>query len=46
MATKRMINCDFLNASKFKTRLSNKAKLLYMYMFINADDKGFVDTTE
>lgn len=46
MATKRMVNCDFLNASKFKTRLSNKAKLLYFYMFLNADDKGFVDTTE
>ena len=45
MSKKRLINCDFLNASSFKVNLSNKAKLLYLFMFANADDKGFVDTT-
>ena len=45
MARKRLINCDFFNSSAFKTSLSNKAKLLYVYMFANADDKGFVDST-
>lgn len=38
----RLINCDFLNAGSF-VNLSNKAKLLYIYMFVNADDVGFVD---
>lgn len=41
----RLINCDFLNESSFKVKLSNKSKLLYFYMFLNADDKGFVGTT-
>ena len=45
MAKKRLLNCEFINASSFKVNLSNKAKLLYVYMFVNADDKGFVDTT-
>ena len=44
MSKKRLINCEFLNASSFKVKLSNKAKLLYLFMFANADDKGFVDT--
>ena len=34
----RLINCDFINAMS----VSNKAKLLYVYMFVNADDLGFV----
>ena len=38
----RLINCDFINASSF-INLSNKAKLLYLQMFVNADDIGFVD---
>ena len=38
----RLINCDFLNASGFKVNLSNDAKLLYFYLLINADDRGFV----
>ena len=45
MVKKRLLNCDFLNASAFKLKLSNKAKLLYLLMFANADDCGFVDTT-
>ena len=39
----RLVNCDFLNASGFKVKLSNKAKLLYFMLLINADDRGFVD---
>lgn len=39
---KRMINCEFINASSFKLRISNKAKLLYFYFCFNADDYGFV----
>lgn len=35
----------FLNASSFRVNVSNKGKLLYFTMIINADDKGFVDTT-
>ena len=46
MAHKRLLNCEFINASAFKNTLSNKAKLLYLYMFSNADDRGFCDTTE
>lgn len=46
MAKHRLINCDFVNAQSFKGSLSNKAKLLYLYMFLNADDKGFVDITQ
>ena len=42
MITKRMINCDFLNASGFLSNLSNKAKLLYFMYLTNADDRGFV----
>ena len=45
MVKKRLLNCDFVNASSFKVKLSNKAKLLYLLMFANADDFGFVDTT-
>ena len=40
---KRLINCDFLNASGFRENLSNKAKLLYFFFLTNCDDKGFVD---
>ena len=42
MVKKRLINCDFLNASGFLSNLSNKAKLIYFMFLINADDKGFV----
>ena len=41
----RLINCDFLTTEAFNDKLSNKAKLLYMIMFINGDDKGFVSNT-
>ena len=44
--SRRMINCDFVNASSFKLKLSNRAKLLYFYMSVKADDKGFVDNTD
>lgn len=43
---KRMINCDFVNASSFKLKTSNRAKLLYFFMLSNADDKGFVDNAD
>lgn len=45
MARQRLINCEFINASSFRTNVSNKGKLLYMFMFLNGDDRGFVDTT-
>jgi hypothetical protein len=45
MGESRLLNCKFVNASSFKVNISNKAKLLYLFMFSNADDKGFVDTT-
>ena len=44
MARKRLLNCEFVNASSFKVNISNKGKLLYLIMFANADDKGFVDS--
>ena len=46
MAKHRLISCEFINAASFKNSLSNRAKLLYLLMFVNADDKGFVDTTD
>lgn len=46
MARHRLINCEFINASSFKVNVSNKAKLLYLMMFANGDDRGFVDTTQ
>lgn len=39
---KRLISCDFINASAFKVKLSNKAKLMYLYLITNGDDMGFV----
>lgn len=42
----RLINCDFINAGSFSNNLTNKAKLLYLNMFINGDDCGFVDQCE
>lgn len=45
MAKHRLLNCEFINASSFKVNVSNRAKLLYLMMFANGDDKGFVDTT-
>ena len=46
MAKHRLINCEFINASSFKVNISNRAKLLYLLMIANADDKGFVDSTD
>lgn len=45
MAKHRLINCEFINSGSFKVNLSNKAKLLYLLMFCNGDDRGFVDNT-
>ena len=42
MANQRLINCDFFIKGAFDDVSSNKAKLLYFYFFINADDFGFV----
>lgn len=39
---KRLISCDFIKASGFLLKVSNKAKLIYICLFVNADDKGFV----
>ena len=46
MAKHRLINCEFVNSSSFKVNVSNRAKLLYYSMFVNADDRGFVDITQ
>lgn len=46
MARHRLVNCEFLNAGSFKVNISNKAKLLYLMMIVNADDRGFVDSTQ
>lgn len=46
MSKHRLLNCEFLNASSFKVNISNKAKLLYFTMCMNADDMGYVDTTK
>ena len=46
MARHRLVNCEFLNAGSFKVNISNKAKLLYFMMITNADDRGFVDSTQ
>jgi len=37
----RLINCDFLINSSF-AKLPNKAKMLYLMLLFNADDRGFV----
>lgn len=42
----RLLNCEFVNDSAFKVDLTNKAKLLYFYMFASADDKGFVGNAQ
>lgn len=44
--SKRMINSNLVNASSFKMQYSNKAKLLYFYIMLNADDKGFCDNAD
>lgn len=41
---KRLINCNFVNSGSF-SKISNKAKLLYLMFLLNADDKGFVDNS-
>ena len=38
MTDQRLLNCAFIKDME----VSNKAKLLYLMFFINADDKGFV----
>lgn len=45
MARHRLLNCSFINSGQY-TDLSNKAKLLYIFMFTNADDCGFVDNVK
>ena len=42
----RLLNCDFLNDSSFLNDRTNKAKLLYVLMCLNADDVGFVGNTK
>ena len=42
MPRQRLINCDFFGVTGFTKNLSNKAKLLYFFFLVNADDKGFV----
>ena len=44
--SKRMFNSNIINASSFKMKMSNKAKLLYFYIMLNADDKGFCDNVD
>ena len=44
--SKRMFNSNLVNASSFKMKVSNKAKLLYFYIMLNADDKGFCDNAD
>lgn len=39
--SKKLLNCDFLNDSQFRSKISNRGKLLYLYMYINCDDSGF-----
>ena len=46
MAKQRLINCEFVNASSFKVNVSNRAKLLYLMMITNGDDRGFVDSVQ
>lgn len=46
MAKQRLINCEFINASSFKVNVSNRAKLLYLMMITNGDDRGFVDSVQ
>ena len=42
----RLLNCDFFLKGAFDNVSSNKAKLLYFYLFINADDAGFVGNAD
>lgn len=46
MARQRLIHCEFINSASFKVNVSNRAKLLYLFMVLNGDDRGFVDTTQ
>ena len=46
MARQRLIHCEFINSASFKVNVSNRAKLLYLLMVLNGDDRGFVDTTQ
>lgn len=46
MANQRLMNCDFFLKGAFDNVSSNKAKLLYFYLFINADDMGFVGNAD
>lgn len=38
----RLINCEFVSSSAFRRALSNKAQLLYYWLLVNTDDRGFV----
>lgn len=46
MPNQRLLNCDFFIKGAFDGVSSNKAKLLYFYLFINADDLGFVGNAD
>lgn len=46
MPNQRLLNCDFFLKGAFDNVSSNKAKLLYFYLFINADDMGFVGNAD
>ena len=41
----RLVNCDFLLLGAF-SKLPNKAKILYLMLFFNADDRGFVGNAD
>lgn len=43
---KRMFNVGFTLAESFKMNLSNKSKLLYFYIVISSDDRGFCDNVK
>lgn len=44
--SKKLLNCDFLNESSFRSKISNKGKLLYLYIYMNCDDSGFCGNAE
>jgi len=43
---KRMFNVGFMVAESFKMNLSNKSKLLYTYIVLSSDDRGFCDNVK
>ena len=44
--SKKLLNCDFLNESSFRSKVSNKGKLLFLYIYMNCDDAGFCGMAE